>query len=86
MDVQINRRQSRRFPGKQIPAYLSEEQGGAISNKAAAKVALARKVSTRILEADEVEERHRNTVSYMCRIGNVNKKGFLMKQSKYIGR
>jgi hypothetical protein len=86
-DVQnANRRASRRFYGKQAPAYLTEEQGGTMSNKAAAKVALARKQSIRIIEADLVEAEKRNTVSYLCRIGTQNKKGFLLKQGKFIGR
>lgn len=85
-DLQKNRRASRRFKGKETPAYLTEEQGGSMSNKAAAKVTLARKQSQAILEAEAVEEEKRNTVSFLCRIGTQNKKGYLLKQSKFIGR
>jgi hypothetical protein len=69
-----------------VPAYLSAEQGGSFTAKAAAKVALARKDSALLLEAEAVSEDKRNTVSYMCRIGTQNKKGFLSKQGKFIGR
>lgn len=85
-DVQNNRK-SRRFRGtRETPAYLSEEQGGSLSDRAVNKVALARKNSMRLLEMDVVPEELKNTVSYMCRIGTVNKKGFLLKQGKFIGR
>ena len=71
---------------QQTPEYLTEEQGGTLTTAAAAKVSLARKISTRVLEADEVDEDKKNTISYMCRIGTVHKRGFLMKQGKFIGR
>lgn len=57
-----------------------------MSAKSAAKVAAARRSSMRLLESESVEEEFKNTVSYMCRIGSEHKKGFLMKQGKFIGR
>jgi hypothetical protein len=85
-EIKQTNRLSRRLRGKETPAYLSEEQGGSFTAKAAAKVALARKDSALLLEAEAVADDKRNTVSYMCRIGAQNKKGFLSKQGKFIGR
>lgn len=50
-------------------------------------MALERKQSVHVLEAESVDvEDKRYTIAYMCRIGRENKKGFLMKQGKFIGR
>jgi hypothetical protein len=53
---------------------------------AAKKVEASRKACKALLEAETVDPNKRYTVSYMCRLGLEPKKGFLLKQGKFIGR
>uniref|UniRef100_A0A7S3H9A6 Uncharacterized protein n=1 Tax=Spumella elongata TaxID=89044 RepID=A0A7S3H9A6_9STRA len=84
--IKASNRLSRRLKAKVAPSYLVEGEGASLTARSAAKVAAARRSSMKLLESETVDEKYRNTVSYMCRVGGETKKGFLLKQGKFIGR
>jgi len=67
-------------------------KGGNDTQARAKKIATARRNSSIILESQAVVEFAavsavvRHSVTFMNKIGNEDKRGFLMKQSKFLGR